>query len=58
VLFGETVHVTLIDEPGAWEDARADFEAAGFSLREERIVEPSLEDVFIDFVRKERAVNA
>jgi ABC-2 type transport system ATP-binding protein len=57
VLFGETIHVALIDEPGAWEDVRADFEAAGFDLREERIVEPSLEDVFIDFVQKERAVN-
>jgi ABC-2 type transport system ATP-binding protein len=54
VLFGETIHVTLIDEPGAWEDVRADFEAAGLDLREERIVEPSLEDVFIDLVQKER----
>jgi ABC-2 type transport system ATP-binding protein len=55
VLFGEIIHATLTEEPGAWEDARADFEAAGFDLREERIVEPSLEDVFIDLVQKERA---
>jgi ABC-2 type transport system ATP-binding protein len=57
VLFGETIHVTLTDDQDGWKEARAEFEAAGFDLREERIVEPSLEDVFINLVERERAVN-
>jgi ABC-2 type transport system ATP-binding protein len=51
VLFGDIVHVTLTDEPGAWEETRSGFEAEGFALNEERAVEPSLEDVFIDLVQ-------
>jgi ABC-2 type transport system ATP-binding protein len=51
VLFGDIVHVTVTDEPGAWDETRAGLEAAGFAPVEQTAVEPSLEDVFIDFVQ-------
>jgi ABC-2 type transport system ATP-binding protein len=51
VLFGDVVHVTVTDEEGAWDEARAGLEAAGFAPGEQRAVEPSLEDVFMDLVQ-------
>ncbi len=60
VLFGDWLHVTLgkagvgeeadaLESP-AWSSARRHLRAAGVELLDERVVEPSLEDVFIDLV--------
>ncbi len=65
VLFGDWLHVTL-GEPAeagqadvaagsAWAAARERLRAAGVQLLEERVVEPSLEDVFIDLVLDQEA---
>ncbi len=60
VLFGDWLHVTLgrpveagaadVAAGMAWSAARERLRAAGVEVLEERVVEPSLEDVFIDLV--------
>ncbi len=55
VLFGDTLHVTMAEEGAAWPAAREGLRAAGIELLEERAVEPSLEDVFIDMVLDQEA---
>lgn len=55
VLFGDTLHVTLEEAGAAWPTAREGLQAAGIELLEERAVEPSLEDVFIDLVLDQEA---
>ena len=51
VLFGDVVHVRLGAAARDWPAARRDLEADGIAVLEERAVEPSLEDVFIDLAR-------
>jgi ABC-2 type transport system ATP-binding protein len=49
MIFGDALHVTL--ERGIeWSAVRADLVAAGLTVLEEGVIEPSLEDVFIDLV--------
>ncbi|MGD2216237.1 MAG: ABC transporter ATP-binding protein [Gemmatimonadales bacterium] len=55
VLFGDAVHVILAGGPADWPRAREDLEADGIAVLEERPVEPSLEDVFIDLVQGREA---
>jgi ABC-2 type transport system ATP-binding protein len=57
VLFGEVIHVTLKGGATAWSAVREDLAASGVELLDEEMVEPSLEDVFIDLARP-RGVDA
>jgi ABC-2 type transport system ATP-binding protein len=50
VLFGDALHVTLHAGTEAWAAARERLRAEGLSVLDERPVEPSLEDVFVDLV--------
>ncbi len=50
VIFGDALHVTLRGGMEAWPAARDRLQAEGLAVRDERLVEPSLEDVFIDLV--------
>lgn len=53
VLFGDTLHVTLERGAHDWPAARDDLVSAGIRVGDERPVEPSLEDVFIDLVQRQ-----
>ncbi len=53
VLFGEVIHVTLLDGPQHWPAARDALIADGITVFEEEPIEPSLEDVFIDLVQRQ-----
>jgi ABC-2 type transport system ATP-binding protein len=57
VLFGETIHVTLRDGMSDWPVVRDDLVAAGLTVLDERPVEPSMEDVFIDLVLEQEAAG-
>jgi len=51
-LFGETVHVTLAAGVG-WDSAAAALAGAGLHVASAGVVEPSLEDVFLDVLAEE-----
>ncbi|MEE9133645.1 MAG: ABC transporter ATP-binding protein [Gemmatimonadota bacterium] len=53
VLFGEVIHVTLREGLRDWPAARDALIADGIAVLEEKSVEPSLEDVFIDLVQEQ-----
>jgi len=50
-LFGNTVHAVVPDAEAAWPALAAALEAAGIRVTHREIIDPSLEDVFIDTVR-------
>ncbi|UCC71455.1 MAG: ABC transporter ATP-binding protein [Gemmatimonadota bacterium] len=58
ILFGDVVHVTLAESAADWPPARDHLTAHEIALLEERPIEPSLEDVFIDLVQGQEAGDA
>jgi ABC-2 type transport system ATP-binding protein len=58
VLFGDTVHVTLVSKDSNWRALRDALAVAGISIIDVTEVEPSLEDVFIERVGSATAESA
>jgi ABC-2 type transport system ATP-binding protein len=57
VLFGDTIHVTFREGTQDWPEARDGLASAGITVLEESPIEPSLEDVFIDLVEHQEALD-
>jgi len=55
--FGEVVRLVLRQDAD-WADVRAELEVAGFTVRNAEIARPTLEDVFVELVERERRQNA
>jgi hypothetical protein len=51
--FGEAVRVVLRRDAD-WAGVRADLERSGFTVRNAEIARPTLEDVFVELVERER----
>ncbi|UCG86624.1 MAG: ABC transporter ATP-binding protein [Gemmatimonadota bacterium] len=58
VLFGDTVHATMDDHIRDWPAARQILESEGVSILSEGLVEPTLENVFIELVGSREARDA
>ncbi|MFQ5746900.1 MAG: ATP-binding cassette domain-containing protein [Gemmatimonadota bacterium] len=52
-LFGDRIHVSVAGGSGAWPEIRAAAQTGGVRLGDMRVIEPSLEDVFIHLVSEE-----
>jgi ABC-2 type transport system ATP-binding protein len=50
-LFGDTVHATLAPD-AAWPRVAEELRVQGIAVREARVIEPSLEDVFMDLTEE------
>ena len=55
--FGEAVRLVLRQDAD-WADVRAELEVAGFTVRNAEIARPTLEDVFVELVERERRHDA
>jgi ABC-2 type transport system ATP-binding protein len=55
--FGESVRVVLRSD-AEWDGVRAALEASGFTVRSAEVARPTLEDVFVELVERERRQDA